>query len=703
MANENVPAFVAESRLTPMVRRRLFALITIVLVASSLFLSWQSLTLFESSLTPELNKKAEVIGLSAVGDVERAVGLGIPFAELNGVGPYLSEIGKTYPEIEYVAVTDVAGKLLYSSSELSAQTMAFFKTSAALDIMSGPASGRSLEIAAAHNLALPLKNDGKAIGLLHVGIDKQFVQRQLNDIFFDLVIILIVGLLVAIEITLALVTFYVTAPLERLDRVLALYTRGNFSQILVHKSHDAVGSVAGFLEECARKLNERYERVAASVRAAGGAPAARLEDIRSRYGLGKLSKYFEGSIVDARIPLFIFSFAEELQKSFLPLFVKEVYEPVPYLTEEVAIGLPIAFFMGIIALATPFAGGWADKYGSRRIFVIGLIPAVAGYIGCAAATTIYELVAWRSATALGYAMITISCQGYIAAIVTLENRAKGMAVFVGVLMSASMCGTAIGGILADRIGYRLVFVLAAVFALVAGAIAYRMLVADGDTIVTKTKQKGGVFRKLGAVFANMRFVAIVFLAAIPAKIILTGFLYFIVPLYLFSLGSSTAETGRIMMIYPVIVIALGPAASWAADRLGNMMWMLVVGCFASGMGLVFFNDWASVWGVVLMVIVMGSAHAFTKAPQIAFVMEVCEADMEKVGRTTVLGLLRTMERIGSVLGPIIAATLVGIFGYEQAIMYMGLIISGSAVLFLVVFVLTARGSADGPAEGKSGG
>ena len=157
------------------------------------------------------------------------------------------------------------------------------------------------------------------------------------------------------------------------------------------------------------------------------------------------------------------------------------------------------------------------------------------------------------------------------------------------------------------------------------------------------------------------------------------------------------------MIYPVIVIALGPAASWAADRLGNMMWMLVVGCFASGMGLVFFNDWASVWGVVLMVIVMGSAHAFTKAPQIAFVMEVCEADMEKVGRTTVLGLLRTMERIGSVLGPIIAATLVGIFGYEQAIMYMGLIISGSAVLFLVVFVLTSRGSADGPAEGKSGG
>ena len=693
-------AVTQENRLTPMVRRRLFALITIILVASSVFLSWQSLGLFESSLTPELNKKAEVIGLNAVGDVERAVELGIPFTELNGVGSYLNEIKKTYPEIKYVTVTDASGNLLYQSNDLDGATVAFFKSPQALDTMAKFADGKSMEIDAAHNLALPLRNGDKAIGVLHIGIDKQFVQRQLNDIFFDLVIILIVGLLVAIEITLALVTFYVTAPLERLDRVLALYSGGDFSQVLVHRSRDAVGSVAGFLEECARRLNDRYERVAESVKSAGGAQVRHLEEIRARYGLGRLSKYFEGSIVDARIPLFIFSFAEELQKSFLPLFVKQVYEPVPYLTEEVVIGLPIAFFMGIIALATPFAGGWADKYGSRKIFIYGLIPAVAGYIGCASATTIYELVAWRSATALGYAMITISCQGYIAAIVTRENRAQGMAVFVGVLMSASMCGTAIGGILADRIGYRAVFVLAALFALVAGAIAYRMLVADDDTKVTTSKASGGTLKKLATVFKNVRFMAIVFLAAIPAKIILTGFLYFIVPLYLFSLGSSTAETGRIMMIYPVIVIALGPAASWTADKLGSMMWMLVVGCFVSGIGLVVFHEWQTLWGVVLMVIVMGSAHAFTKAPQIAFVMEVCEQDMENVGRTTVLGLLRTMERIGSVLGPIIAATFVAIFGYEQAIMFMGIIISGSAILFLAVFAMTAGKS--GAAESSGG-
>jgi len=43
-----------------------------------------------------------------------------------------------------------------------------------------------------------------------------------------------------------------------------------------------------------------------------------------------------------------------------------------------------------------------------------------------------------------------------------------------------------------------------------------------------------------------------------------------------------------------------------------------------------------------------------------------------------------------------------VFGYEPAIIYMGIIISGSAILFLAVFVMTARGSANDSAEEKAG-
>src|SRR5207244_9982434 len=122
-----------------------------------------------------------------------------------------------------------------------------------------------------------------------------------------------------------------------------------------------------------------------------------------------------------------------------------------------------------------FAGSWADRSGARRIFVLGLVPALVGYLGAAFSETVFELIAARALTAVGYAMCTIAAQGFILQVTPSKQRAQGMSVFVGVLMSANICGTAIGGILADRIGYRAVFVCASILALLAGTLAMRML------------------------------------------------------------------------------------------------------------------------------------------------------------------------------------------------------------------------------------
>ena len=681
-----------EIDVTAAIKKRLFLLTSTVLVLATAILSYHSLNRFEYSLTPALSKKAMEIGQSINRDITRAISYGIPINKIVKAEEYLNSAIAPYNELKYIAITDIKGNILYRSGVLLDDSVLHFKSQEALSSFDGSRKSSQTSLKDAQNLAIKINGGDKNLGTLHIGVDKKFIQRQLDDLFYDLLIILIVALLVAIEITLALITFYVTGPLDRLNRVMDLYTGGNFGQYIVYTGRDAIGSASNYLSNSAKQLNKYYNSALHSLKDLSESQKSNLEKIGHKFKLGNSQKFFEGGIVDARIPLFIFSFAEELQKSFMPLFVNEVYQPIAYLSKEVVIGLPIVIFMGTIALATPFAGGWVDKYGSRRIFMIGLVPAVAGYIGCAFASTIYEVAIWRGMTGFGYAMITISCQGYIAAIISRDNRVKGMGVFLAVLMSASMCGTAIGGILADRIGFSLVFALSAVFALVAGLIALRMMVADEKTLIPAAKQ-GGTLKKLFSLSRNGRFVAVVFLAAIPAKIILTGFLYFLLPLYMVTLSSSPAEIGRVMMIYPLIIIALGPAATWTANKLGNMMWMLVVGCFISGLGLIIFHDLGSVWGVVLMVVVMGVAHAFTKAPQIAFVMELCEKDMERVGRTAVLGLLRTMERIGSVLGPIIAATFVGFYGYEDAIAGTGLVISGSAILFLIIFVLTARTSA----------
>ena len=168
----------------------------------------------------------------------------------------------------------------------------------------------------------------------------------------------------------------------------------------------------------------------------------------------------QASIMDARIPLFVFCFAEELQKSFLPLFVAEFYSEGDLFSRDIMMGLPISAFMFVIAAFTPFAGKLVDKFGNKPLFLAGLVPAIGGYLMCYLAQNSNDILIGRSMTAIGYAVITISCQSYIANVVVAENRARGMAVFVGVLMSATMCGTAIGAILADWLGFKAVFLFA---------------------------------------------------------------------------------------------------------------------------------------------------------------------------------------------------------------------------------------------------
>jgi hypothetical protein len=61
-----------------------------------------------------------------------------------------------------------------------------------------------------------------------------------------------------------------------------------------------------------------------------------------------------------------------------------------------------------------------------------------------------------------------------------------------------------------------------------------------------------------------------------------------------------------------------------------------------------------------------------------------------VGRTTVLSVLRFLERTGSMLGLLLAAVLIEAYGYEGSIGITGALVFGSAFLFLIVQVVDRR-------------
>jgi MFS family permease len=669
------------------VTRNLIVLMSAAMVLSSLAVAALTLGDFNRLLAPELELKARMIGHIVQTDFTRALEYGIPLDEVYGVNSYLATVLKEHDELTYVVIVDAEGKLRYEGgniwdsdvkNSLEAQT---------------PAGGGALDY------RVPISTGESVVGTVHVGIDRRFVQRQLDDILFDIIVILVTAVLVTFEVMLALLLVYGTGPIRRLSLLLDQQARGNFAHVLDARARDAVGRATHRLSQEARSLHAIFRAVCERLGAAPGSlqtaePTAefgtRLQALGARFGLLNTDgprPLSRAGPSDVRIPLFVFAFAEELQKSFLPLFVREIFTPVPWLSEPVVIGLPIAVYLVVLALAGPFAGTWAGRYGSRRLFLAGVVPAVAGFLGCAAADSIGELVAWRGVTALGYAMVTIGCQDYVIATSGTSRWGRNLIVFAGVIMSATMCGTAIGAILADRLGYRAVFIVAALLAVFGGMLAAGILRDErdheADAVGDAKPQAHGRLKSLATVLANGRFMLFLLCIAVPANVLIAAYLWYMVPLYLSDLGASTSEIGRVIMAYYLLIVVVGPLASQFVDKPGRLGWLVGLGSVASAAGLIAFHDWQSIWAVVLTVIMLGLTHAVAKGGQVPLALEICAFEITLVGRNTVLSILRFLERMGSVVGLLVAAVLIEVYGYEVAIGVTGSLVSGAALLFLV--------------------
>lgn len=406
-------------------------------------------------------------------------------------------------------------------------------------------------------------------------------------------------------------------------------------------------------------------------------------------------------LAGVRIALFLFMMAEELSRSFLPLYARELYTPVPGLSETLMMGLPIGLFMLLVAVFTPFAGAWADRYGSRRTLLIGTLPAVAGFLGTALAHSLPELLLWRSACAFGYAVMFIGAQGFIARHTRREERTRGMAQFVAAVIVAGLCGASMGGILADHIGYRATFAVSAVLALAATVAAATLLPAERGE---RTEQRRPVrLRDYAEMLANPRFAALLLFSSIPTKLMLTGYLFYLVPVSLAALGETPAEIGRILMTYGLTIVVLGPWVSRAADRSGRHALFAGIGGLIGGAGMLVVLLAPGVPGVLAGVAALGVAHALNNATQLALVPEICRAECDRLGPTSVFAVYRLLERGGSVLGPLLAAALADRFGFQPALVALGVLGAVCGAAFCAVFVLAPPPAATGDAIADAAG
>jgi EmrB/QacA subfamily drug resistance transporter len=116
-------------------------------------------------------------------------------------------------------------------------------------------------------------------------------------------------------------------------------------------------------------------------------------------------------------------------------------------------------------------GSLGDRYGRRRIFVLGTLLFAAASTLCALAPSIELLIAARALQGVGGALLTPGSLAIIAASFTEQDRSKAIGAWSGLGGIASAIGPFIGGYLVAGPGWRWIFLinlpLAAIVVLVA--------------------------------------------------------------------------------------------------------------------------------------------------------------------------------------------------------------------------------------------
>ncbi|MGE5504601.1 MAG: MFS transporter [Actinomycetota bacterium] len=669
---------------------RLLALAFLVLVPPVIGLMWSSLGEFRQAFVPEMDKKAETVGRDLAASIERAVGYGIPIDRLVGVEEFFTPVIAANPEIRYLAVSDRDGKLLFLKGGDAVALQPHYSTA---DFDTEMEHGRKASIEHYIDRALPVLVKGNRVGQVHVGMDEDYITGRLLDIVADVVIVMVVALLVSFELLLFVVTFNITGPMKLVGVVVDKVRRGDFTHIAGVVSEDEVGRFVGAFNSAIRHAEHLYRRLEAYIEEVQAAHfdktvVERVTDIQARVRFlfrfapgGNPEAISERQATDIRLPLFLFVFAEEISRSFMPLYVKDLYAQIPGLSQVMVIALPITVFMAFIALASPWAALLTNRLGSRKVFLVGLLPATLGLLMSAMAFNVYDFMLWRSITAIGYAMVTMACQGYISQVSQQDRRTQGLGVYVGAVLMASVCGTGIGGVMAERIGFRTTFVVASALAVLSGMLMYRLMEAGrhGDDLREPTR---GDFL---ALLRNWRFTVLVMFAAIPSKIALTAFFFFLVPLTLAQQsGVDLADIAQVMILYPVTVVLLSPLAARLADRLGWKAGLVAVGGLIGGVGLVLPALWPVGMPLALGVALLGVSHGLSASPQLAMIPDVCWTECRSMGQTNVLAFLRFAERVGSVAGPLLAAAFIPLYGYGGAAVAVGAVVLGMSTVFALL-------------------
>lgn len=732
-------------------RIKVFILTVCIIVIGQFWYAAKNVKLYQKSYISTLQIKSQKMAGFLKNDVEKILGLGIPITKLIKIEKTLQKILNSTPELNFIEITDNKGNLLYFADHFTMEHIEPGKRRSRLhDKQTKHLTQKAGLKPDDTNIILPIINKEKQAGFINLFISPQVIIDRSNQIFFDMITVILTSLLITFEFLGFFVTYEISTPLEKLSMEISrsietCSTIPGYRHMFMRELADMVEKfnkhaqvlkqhlifaetirnfyprIQGILETGINKqveqinnilskrknLNLKYRNLSLEKNLHNSLSLLKqIKDKTENYGinLSQFPFYHKAeekqAHVSSGIPhaflrpfVFVFIMADGFSISFLPLFIETLYKPVAGLPKEVVLAVPISVFMLIMAVGMPLSGDLADTKGWYKSLLAGIIINAAGHFLTGFSQDLAQLIVFRGITAFGFAMVFMACQRFIMDNTTIRQRAIGMASFLAAFFSGDICGTVIGGMLAYRIGYSNIFFLSGLFSLIALAVAlfvFHKARSSKKKSEQQTSMNLSFFKTIFKIFKDKDFCSVLFLQAIPAKMILVGFLFYFVPLYLQKADILQSNIGRMIICYGLSLIFLGPLFSKYLDKEAFRKYFIMAGGVITGFSLCLFHVNPAPSTVLAIIFSLGIAHTFSISSQAALISET--KVVQELGPGRGMGVFRFWERAGNIAGPLLMGFLIAQKGFSSSMVIMGgfSLVCSLIYLFFIRFQKTAQ-------------